>query len=78
MIEQTNSDHQGELLHYVKKAAILRSIVHGEDATALCGEQFLAYPVATGGRGNEVQICPACSEIHAGLAVFREEAVANA
>ncbi|OZE92474.1 hypothetical protein CH298_02765 [Rhodococcoides fascians] len=75
MIGQTNPDDQSELLHYVKKGAILRSIVDGVDAVALCGDQFLAYPPPSGSGIGHAQICPACSEIYAGLPAGRKEAV---
>lgn len=48
-------------LHYVKKSDIVRSTVEGTEATALCGECFVACGL-TGGQGSVglEEVCPVC------------------
>ena len=51
------------IFHYVKKTAILSSVVEGGLVQALCGEVFPVTRTPPPG----APVCPACIEIYEGL-----------
>lgn len=71
--------------HYTSKKAILRSVIDGTPARALCGELFdCRHQGREAIPGSEVankthEICPECELFYSGLrADVREEEPANA
>lgn len=56
----TTSDDTPEVFHYVKKGAIVQSVVEGTHVVALCGEVFPVRKSAPPGS----PVCPDCERIY--------------
>lgn len=56
-----------DLLHYFKKADILRSTVEGVESTALCGACFVAFGITRGGLPGLSEVCPVCLAAYTAL-----------